>query len=203
MYRPFYNRIAARPSRPTRLAPDAAKALLAAPRNALLDVVAAGAPPVAVPAGGATYVDVALRKTGVVGTGPRVVGTSTALVGTCTMLVETWMEMTEVLVLTTGTLLVYTTSSLVYATGMVLVYATGELLAIVATGVVKTTVDGMYADEWLCSLVSTNSFKPCRNAGWGVMGGIVHDGCCVDRLGHSARAVGDRQDGRLEENIVS
>lgn len=46
----LYNRIAARPSRAARPAPDAAYALLAAPRNCLLDVVAAGA----VPAGGAT-----------------------------------------------------------------------------------------------------------------------------------------------------
>lgn len=54
----LYNRIAARPSKATRLAPDAVYALLAAPRNGLLDVVAAGAPPgappVALPAGGAT-----------------------------------------------------------------------------------------------------------------------------------------------------
>lgn len=54
----LYNRIAARPSKATRLAPDAVYALLAAPRKGLLDVVAAGAPPgappVAVPAGGAT-----------------------------------------------------------------------------------------------------------------------------------------------------
>lgn len=52
--RPFYKRIAARPSRPARLAPDVANTLLAAPRKGLLLVVAAGAPPVAVPAGGAT-----------------------------------------------------------------------------------------------------------------------------------------------------
>lgn len=54
----LYNRIAASPSKAARLAPDAVYALLAAPRNALLVVVAAGAPPgvppVAVPAGGAT-----------------------------------------------------------------------------------------------------------------------------------------------------
>lgn len=87
------------------LAPDAANALLAAPRNGLLDAVAAGAPPVAVPAGG-PYVDEPLRKTGIVATGPRVVGTSTALVGTPTTLVEILTEMTEVLVLTAGTLLV-------------------------------------------------------------------------------------------------
>lgn len=30
-------------------------------------------------------------------------------------------------------------------------YGTGELLAMVATGVVYTTVDGIYADEWLFS----------------------------------------------------
>lgn len=61
----LYNRIAARPSKAARLAPDAVYALLAPPRKALLVVVAAGAPPgappVAVPAGGATYVEVALR----------------------------------------------------------------------------------------------------------------------------------------------
>lgn len=61
----IYNRMAARPSKAARLAPEAVYALLAAPKNALLEVVAAGAPPgappVAVPAGGATYVEVALR----------------------------------------------------------------------------------------------------------------------------------------------
>lgn len=51
----LYNRIAARPSRAIRLAPDAEYALFAEPRNGLLVVVAAGAPPgeppVAVPTG--------------------------------------------------------------------------------------------------------------------------------------------------------
>ena len=62
-------------------------------------------------------------------------------------------------------------------------------------------VDGTYADEWLFSLISTDLFKPAKSkrgeTGWTVHDRCRVDRCCVNRLGQSARAVGDGQGGRL------
>lgn len=130
-----YNRSAARPSRPTRLAPEAA-ALFPAPVKGLALVVVPGAP-VAVPAG---PTEVELRKIGVLtgadGTGNRVVATSTVLVA------DDPSAMIEVNVLTTGVLI---TTGVLGAPGMLdatgVLDTTGVLeAAILTTGVLVYTI---------------------------------------------------------------